>query len=326
MSIKILKNLPLWGCETAVADVPLLPVDVMREGLDASVSALVNRRGIQPTVIVHVGGHLGQELDEYSSLKPGQIVYCEPVPDVFLKLRDKASHYQNVTVVNLAISDRDGTTDFNVFEDTQQSSFFERGRVAPSSINRVVKVETARLDSLMAKLGPDISQKVSILVSDTQGAEMLVLEGAPSTLAKAELVVLEMSFFEMYRGASRGEDLVSVLEGHGFELVAADPFVWRPAWVSEQHCAFVDHVMMAPNDVLPRAFKKMRENVHRWPRLMQYVGRRRNSEYSGTPTPDCEGVILKQFEEYLEMLNSFGLAHTNLETNGYFVRRQAVKT
>jgi FkbM family methyltransferase len=74
-------------------------------------------------------------------------------------------------------------------------------------------VPTIRLDDTVAERG---LSGPFVLKVDVEGAELEVLSGAPAVLAGAELVLLEVSLFQLVPGAPQLDDVVAWMHERGF--------------------------------------------------------------------------------------------------------------
>jgi hypothetical protein len=84
-------------------------------------------------------------------------------------------------------------------------------------------VPVARLDDVLDDDRP------CLLKLDVQGYEDRVLDGAPSTLARAVLLQCEISIAELYTGQAAFRALIDRLDDGGFEFVDLDPFFYDRA-------------------------------------------------------------------------------------------------
>jgi hypothetical protein len=65
-----------------------------------------------------------------------------------------------------------------------------------------------------------------MLKLDVQGYEDRVLDGAPDTLARAQLLQCELSIAQLYSGQAPFRALIDRLDDAGFGLVDLDPFFY----------------------------------------------------------------------------------------------------
>ncbi len=132
-------------------------------------------------VAFDIGAHVGFYTLLASMLvgPSGRVYAFEPLPRNLLYLREhlRLNHISNVTVLEAAVSDRCGVTRF----EEGASSF--AGCIAA---NGSFQVETVCLDELVpGKIPPPACIKV-----DAEGAEMLILSGAGTTLSTFHPTVL----------------------------------------------------------------------------------------------------------------------------------------
>lgn len=107
----------------------------------------------------------------------GKVFAFEPDP-VNLKVLRKnvsANGYRNVTIVDKAVSDREGKTKFYLANASDSNSIYEF-----SSGLRSIDVETVSLDAYLEGYGGEIN----LVKMDIQGAEYAALQGMRGLLAK----------------------------------------------------------------------------------------------------------------------------------------------
>ena len=136
-------------------------------------------------VFFDVGAHIG-----YDSLKAsvmvgdqGRVVAFEPNPNTLLRLRSniEASAARNVMVQPIACTDTD--TMLTLFDSTlggnSGSSSLSRENAGP--VTRSYTVRGRPIDDVARELG---LQRLDVLKADVEGAELVVLRGATSTLKR----------------------------------------------------------------------------------------------------------------------------------------------
>ena len=131
-------------------------------------------------VFIDVGAHIGKYTFPVARVLRGDgvVVAIEPNPRVFRALMEgvKLNGFRNVVALNIALGDRDGNVVFCEKLATGTSSVVEL-----EDCLDVIKVPMRSLDSLVAEL---VLPKIDVIKIDVEGAEMLVLKGAISTLKK----------------------------------------------------------------------------------------------------------------------------------------------
>jgi len=126
----------------------------------------------------------------------------------------------DLTLLPYAIGDGAVHT-FHVNNDDSTSSLFplnvthnERfNHLSTLSTVRTERVETHRLDDVLPP-GP-----IDLLQIDVQGAELMVLQGANSSLSRTSAVHCEVEFSPIYLGQPLYPEVHDVLAAHGFYLV-----------------------------------------------------------------------------------------------------------
>jgi FkbM family methyltransferase len=91
-----------------------------------------------------------------------------------------------------------------------------------SCTRSVMQLPMVRLDDVVAAVG---GRKFQLLKIDVQGAELDVLDGAPTTLADVEVLFLELSLVEYNKGAPLIADMIAALKALDFFLSDIYPMV-----------------------------------------------------------------------------------------------------
>lgn len=152
----------------------------------------------------------------------GLILSFEPNPNVFAELRKNASSDRNWHVFNMALSDFDGQTSFNIMAADQFSSlktpsgeqddiFASRNVVA-----QTVEMECRRLSSLMPELMTQHGFSRPFLKMDTQGHDLSVCEGGADLLGRFLGVQTELGVRPIYEGGTNYRAMIDWLEARDF--------------------------------------------------------------------------------------------------------------
>lgn len=189
--------------------------------------------------LVHVGAHLAQERRKYEAHGFREILWIEGSPATYRRLR--------AVLVEHAIARRGGTTparhravcalltdragdevDFREFSnDGMSSSLFSATAASKArwpdlhETGRRERLKTQTLDQVLADHG--FAHPTDVLVLDTQGAELLVLNGAQDTLPTVKAVISEVSTVPYYDGGVLFPELNAFLEEHGFRAIGQPP-------------------------------------------------------------------------------------------------------
>lgn len=148
-----------------------------------------------------------------------KVLAFEPNSAMFEVASEVVKGKPQITLKNIAISDANGTTTFNITANKVSSSLnpINSGNLAGSlrtelAVEKQVTVQTQTLDSLK------IQEPVLLIKIDTQGHEMAVLKGATATLQNTLYVLAEMNNHAIYDQSSKYYEVDQWLREHGFSL------------------------------------------------------------------------------------------------------------
>lgn len=167
--------------------------------------------GYRPRVIVDGGAHLGDFSLEASLVFPDAVIHMvEPQPACQDRLNALAAS-RGFHFHPLALADRPGPLRMWADEvaSTGASIVLEADPVGST-----VPVQATTLDRVLGDLKPDDRAFVKL---DLQGHEPEALRGGLHVMARIEVMLIELSFFDEARGPSVAS-IVGMLDHHGFEL------------------------------------------------------------------------------------------------------------
>lgn len=179
---------------------------------------------IEPRGVVHVGAHEGQEVPLYQELGFRSIILVEADPTLVARLRSRHENTNDITILPFAVGAETGCLPlYRVLRDTQYNSLLE-----PINLGSVQKFEVPiwPLRKWVSSLTP-----VNVLVVDTQGSELQVLDGAD--LNGIEMIVIEVGTKAKYEGQPMREDVESYMEAHGWRMVHEWPHGPRAIWFDQ---------------------------------------------------------------------------------------------
>lgn len=172
--------------------------------------------GFAPEVIVDVGAYHGDWTRDATLLWPDARV-------LMVEARESER-----PVLERRVADGSGRVDLEVCllgpEDRDQVTFYELagGATGSSVLPELSEVQRSEVQLPMRRLDSVAKQRdvlgVDLLKLDVQGFEIQVLEGAPESLAHAEVVVSEASLLPFNEGAPLIGELVGYFGDRGFQL------------------------------------------------------------------------------------------------------------
>ena len=135
----------------------------------------IKKYNMNITGVIHVGGHVGTEYDEYQKIDTIEhMVFFEPDPDHFKKLKSRVSHDKRAICVNKALGPFSCEADF--YRETankgQSNSLLEphiHTHIYPETVfNEKIKVKVHPLDKYQTSSkfnfinidGPDLNYRI----------------------------------------------------------------------------------------------------------------------------------------------------------------------
>ncbi|MBC8065262.1 MAG: FkbM family methyltransferase [Chlorobia bacterium] len=173
--------------------------------------------------VIHVGASTGQERYLYQELGL-LVVWIEPLPKAFQQLQANIEEFPRQVAINDLVSNADDVEyDFYLASNGGASS-----SILPMSkhldmfpevtIESTLKIVGYTLPTILDREHVDL-KKFDALVLDTQGSELLVLNGAASILPFFKFIKVEAADFEAYEGCAQVKDIVEFMQTHGFREI-----------------------------------------------------------------------------------------------------------
>lgn len=182
----------------------------------------IRAQGITPRQIVDVGASNGAWTQECLRVFPeARYFLVEPLPANQAALARLSSTHANVQTWQGALGSASGTLALHVHGD--QSSFLSSDSF-PSDV--LEEVEIRRLDSF---LGTERLQEPDFIKADVQGFEVEVLEGAQACLKTTQLLLLEVSYRELYQGLPLAHEVIAAVGRLGFRIYDICTYLGRPS-------------------------------------------------------------------------------------------------
>lgn len=202
--------------------------------------------GVKPRHVLHIGGHLGQEVEHYRAAGVERITYMEPTPENAEALRQLGA---DVTVIEAAAGAEWGTVALKACGgdgawNTLRTEIGEGAGV--HGVEAAVIVDVIPVRELQMQTLPAGDPPFDVLVVDTQGTEVEVLGSADLTAPALQLVIVETQATG-HPEAAHVADVSAHMAARGWTPVLA----WNHEYADRPHATFAD-VFYLPARERPR--------------------------------------------------------------------------
>jgi FkbM family methyltransferase len=186
--------------------------------------------------VLHIGAHFGQEFSTYQNLGIENVMFFEPLPNTFERLKEN-TRGKNVVLVNTALGNTIGDIEMNVetANEGQSSSILEPHihlqQYPHIRFNNRVNVKITKLDAFIEE-----KEKYNFINIDVQGYELEVFKGGSEFLNHIDYVMTEVNRDEVYKNCAKIEELDNFLSSYGFVRVETtwDGGTWGDAFYKKQ--------------------------------------------------------------------------------------------
>tara|TARA_R110002020_G_scaffold47937_2_gene137028 strand:+ start:87251 stop:88120 length:870 start_codon:yes stop_codon:yes gene_type:complete len=151
--------------------------------------------------IIDVGANRGQFAARFRALFPEAIIYSfEPIPEVYDQLCKRFEKDANFKGFNLGLGKESGEINFfqNEFSDSSSAlpmKNLHKENFPKTTNEKQIEIKVECLDTVMKSIS--ISHPLLIKI-DVQGFEEMVIIGGEKTIRSASVVIVEVSFRELY--------------------------------------------------------------------------------------------------------------------------------
>ncbi len=182
--------------------------------------------------ILDIGANIGQYGLEMRKLGyRGNIISFEPLSSVFKELEKNLKNDANWHAQNLALGDKNETTEINISNTTASSSLLD---MLPNHTNaapetkyiKKEKIRVVTLDSIFSKICKP-EDKVFLKI-DVQGFEENMLRGAKESIKHVSGIQIELSIVPLYSNELLFDVMISYLNKLGFKLYSLEPGFSNP--------------------------------------------------------------------------------------------------
>lgn len=172
--------------------------------------------------IIDIGANIGQFANIYGtakSLKDIKIYSFEPIKHCYDSLVLNTKNL-NIECYNIGFGDKKEEAIIKIYNHDPSSSLLEMAKLHEelyphSKGYREEKVDIDTLDNFFNNKSFDDNLLIKI---DVQGFELNVINGGLNTLKRAKVILIEMSYQELYLGQALFDEIYIILRNLGFRF------------------------------------------------------------------------------------------------------------
>lgn len=171
--------------------------------------------------VVHIGANTGQERKIYNQYGLN-VIWVEPIPHIYDELKQNIMEYNNQLAVQALITDVENKEyEFHIASNNGASSSIydlkDHKDIWPEVVyQKSITLKSTTLTALLNKESLDISN-YQALIMDTQGSELLVLQGSLPILKHFKYIKTEVADFESYEGSCTLSQIEDFMLEHGYK-------------------------------------------------------------------------------------------------------------
>ncbi len=174
--------------------------------------------------IIDIGANEGQFSERMRLLFPSAEIFAfEPLPDVYDTLVANFKTDANFKAFNVGIGATEGVSIFHKNESTASSSFMPMANSHKENFNFAIQTEPIELkiETLDAVFSQTTFSHPLLIKLDVQGFESEVIKGGSAILAQADIIISELSFYELYTNQPLFNTIYKQLQALGFMYVGS---------------------------------------------------------------------------------------------------------
>lgn len=174
--------------------------------------------GKPPQVIFDVGANVGFLTWHFRKIFPQAMVYAfEPDPVPRQTLESAHRDDPQIRIFPLAAADQNGELTFVQRSVSCNSSLMQADGRSGGLGEHAIQVQARTLDHFCAE---ESVPRIDLLKIDTEGADLLVLQGAKNLLKNEaiDVIMLEVFFLPTYQQQATFDEIARFLSGYGYGL------------------------------------------------------------------------------------------------------------
>ncbi|QKK12083.1 MAG: FkbM family methyltransferase [Pseudomonadota bacterium] len=192
--------------------------------------------------IFDIGANRGDYARLASTVLPNSIVHCfEIIPDTRLTLRKMLSGMSNVIISDYGLSNKSGSLDVVCESENDERAHVKSRYDTEGGYLSSVRVTTG--DSYVGERG---IERIDLLKIDTEGHDMMVLEGFRDSLNKGVIRIVQFEYgYTWIRSRKLLKDAYELLESSKYKVGRLYPdgvMFKKYNWVKDEHYRMGNYV------------------------------------------------------------------------------------
>ena len=183
-----------------------------------SLIQLKDKHSFNPKVIFDIGAYKGDWTKMCLKIYPKSKYFLFEPQDYLSKFLNSFQN-RNIIYENILFGDQNNK-EVKFYQFKTSSSVLKFGENIPS-----LKKRTRSLDNYIKE---NKIEAIDILKVDVQGYELNVLKGAISSLGMIEILIIEVSFLEIYEKSPLASRIIKFLDENNFQIFDVVDFKYRP--------------------------------------------------------------------------------------------------
>ena len=185
-----------------------------------------NNEVIYNKIGIDIGACIGETLSLFDDY---DIIYAiEPSEEEFNILKNKNKNDKRIIPIQCAISDENGESILNCYENCRFSSLLEFNKEGEfyhfceknienfDNLKQRIKVKTIRLDTFFDKYNLN---KIDFIKIDTQGNDLKVVKSLGKYIKNIKKIQMEIQLQELYKESSIKEEVIEYMNQNNFQLI-----------------------------------------------------------------------------------------------------------
>jgi FkbM family methyltransferase len=169
--------------------------------------------------VMDVGAHMGEFAQRIRAMLPNAELVCfEPLQEPFSKLTQRFEGQPNFHAVRCALGEKAGQCEIHHNEYAPSSSLLPMADLHKQSFTFAVKEKTEVIEvRRLSDVARELNLRDPLLLKlDVQGFEDKVIAGGEDVVARAKIIIIEVSFQPLYKGGPLFDDIYRILKERGF--------------------------------------------------------------------------------------------------------------